>query len=129
MMAITNPDRRHFPRQNAEGTIKVLLIPDDIETHEDILNQIPVQMYDQSEEGLYVEIDRALQPGLNIRIKMAASEEYHPEEAYYLRDGRVVWCKKVDEVSHLFGVGIKILRKVLRAPVLTSRFGRKNRVQ
>jgi Tfp pilus assembly protein PilZ len=124
MMAITNPDRRHFPRKNAEGTIKILPIPDDIETREESCSLIPVHMYDQSEGGIYVEIDRALQPGLNIRIKMVAPEKNHPEEAYYLRDGRVVWCKKVEEESHLFGVGIKILRKVVRAPVLTSRFGR-----
>ena len=123
-MAIENSNRRHFPRQNAEGTIKVLLLPDDIETCEDSYSLIPVQMYNQSKEGLYVEIDRELQPGLNVRIKMVSPEEYHPEEAYYLRDGRVIWCRKVDEESSRFGIGIKILRKVVRAPVLTSRFGK-----
>lgn len=123
-MAIENSNRRHFPRQNTEGTIKVLLLPDDIETREDSCSLIPVQLYNQSKEGLYVEIDRALQPGLNVRIKMVAPEEHHPEEAYYLRDGRVIWCRKVDEESSRFGIGIKILRKVVRAPVLTSRFGK-----
>ena len=126
-MAITNPERRHFPRKTAEGTIKILPIPDGIEIRKESCNLIPVQMYDQSEEGIYVEIDRALQPGLNIRIKMISPDKRHPEEAYYLRDGRVVWCKKVEEDSPLFGVGIKILRKVVRAPVLTSRFGRVKR--
>jgi hypothetical protein len=53
---------------------------------------------------------------------MASAAEDHPEDAYYTYDGRVVWCKKVDEKTSRFGGGVKIVRKVVRADVLTSRF-------
>jgi hypothetical protein len=79
-------------------------------------------MCNQSDEGLYIEINRAIMPGSNVRIKMVSPEEYHPEEAYYLCDGRVIRCEKVDDATSRFGVGIKILRKVIQAQVLTSRF-------
>ena len=53
---------------------------------------------------------------------MVSPQEYHPEEAHYLRDGRVVRCEKIDEAATRFGVGIKILRKVVRAEILSNRF-------
>ena len=119
-------NRRHFPRQKAKDIITALLIQDAIKTHEEGTGAIPGQMYNQSEEGLYVEVNRALKPGLNVRIKMLSPAACHPEEPYYLRDGRVVWCTEIDQESRRFGVGIKILRKVVQAPVLTSRFGKEN---
>jgi Tfp pilus assembly protein PilZ len=85
---------------------------------------IPVKMYNQSEDGLYIEIDRILQPGSNVTIKMVAPERDHPEDAYFIHDGRVVWCKKVDDKTSCFGVGVKILTKVVRAEVLTSHLDR-----
>ena len=115
-------NRRHFPRQNAADTIQVLLIPDDIEGRKDSCNLIPAKIVNRSDGGLYIEIDRALMPGSNVRIKMVSPEEYHPEEAYYLCDGRVIRCEKIDDATSRFGVGIKILRKVIQAQVLSSRF-------
>jgi len=47
---------------------------------------------------------------------------YHPEEAHYMRDGQVIRCEKIDDATSRFGVGIKILRKVIQARVLTSWF-------
>lgn len=120
-MAETN--RRHFPRQNEETTIQVLITPDYSADPEDRRDSIPVKMYNQSENGLYMEIDRALQPGSNVSIKMVAPEGDHPADAYHMHDGRVIWCKKVDDETSRFGVGVKILRKVVRAEVLTSRLG------
>ena len=79
-------------------------------------------MCNQSENGLYIEIGRALQPGSNVSIKMIAPERCRSEDAYFMHDGRVVWCKKVDGETSRFGVGVKILHKVVRADVLTSRF-------
>jgi hypothetical protein len=32
-----------------------------------------------------------------------------------------VWCKEIDIETSRFGVGLKILRKVVQADVLTSR--------
>lgn len=121
-MAKTN--RRRFPRQDEEATIQVLITPDDSADPKDRYDSIPVKMYNQSEDGLYIEIDRVLQSGSNVSIKMVAPDGDHPKDAYYLHDGRVIWCKKVDDETSRFGVGVKILRKVVRAEVLTSRLGR-----
>jgi hypothetical protein len=115
-------NRRHFPRQNAADTIQVLLIPDDFEGRKDSCDLIPAKMVNQSGNGLYIAIDRNLQPGSNVRIKMVSPEGYHPEEAHYMRDGRVIRCEKVDDATSRFGVGIKILRKIVRAQILSNRF-------
>ena len=87
-------NRRHFHRQKAEDTLQVLLIPDDLEGRKDSGDLIPAKMVNQSDNGLYIEIDRDLQPGSNVRIKMVSPEGYHPEEAHYMRDGRVIRCEK-----------------------------------
>ena len=115
-------NRRNFPRKIVEDTIQVLLASDDPKGHRDSADLIPAKMCNQSDEGFYIEIDRALMPGSNVRIKMASPQGYHPEEAHYLRDGRVIRCEKIDDTPPRFGVGIKILRKVIQARVLTSRF-------
>jgi len=115
-------NRRHFPRQKAEDTIQVLLIPNDFEGRKDSCELIRAKMVNQSDNGLYIVIDRDLQPGSNVRIKMVSPEEYHPEEAHYMRDGLVIRCEKVADATSRFGIGIKILRKAIQARVLTSRF-------
>jgi hypothetical protein len=115
-------DRRHSPRQRKEAAIKVLLIPDDLKSSKDSWDLSLAKMINQSDNGLYIEIDRDLQPGSNIRIKMVAPEGYYPEEAYYMRDGQVIWCEKVDDKTSRFGVGIKILQKIIQTHILTSRF-------
>jgi len=115
-------NRRNFLRHKAEDTLEVLLIPDDLEGSKDSYDSIPAKMVNQSDNGFYIDIDRELQPGSNVRIKMVSPEGYHPEEAHYMRDGRVIRCEKVADASSRFGVGIKILRKVIQARVLTSRF-------
>ena len=115
-------DRRHSPRQRKDATIEVLLIPVDLEDRTDRRAFIPARLVNQSDNGLYIEIDRDLQPGSNVRIKMVSPEGYHPEEVHYMRDGRVIRCEKVDDATPRFGIGIKILRKVIQARVLTSRF-------
>ena len=122
MCEMVKYDRRHSPRQRKEATIQVLLASKDLKDHWDIDDLIPVKLCNKSEEGLYIEIDRALMPGSNIRINMVSPDGYHPEDGYYMRDGRVIWCEKVGDAIARFGVGIKILRKVIQARVLTSRF-------
>ena len=119
---MTESNRRDFPRHKAEDTLEVLLLPDDLEGSKDSYDLIPAKMVNQSNTGLYIKIDRELQPGSNVRIKMVSPEGYHPEEAHYMRDGRVIRCEKVTDTTSRFGVGIKILRKVIQARVLTSRF-------
>ena len=115
-------DRRHSPRQSKDATIQVVVASDDPKGRRDSNDLIPAKMVNQSDNGLYIEIDRDLQPGSIVRIKMAPPEGNYPEEAHYMRDGRVVWCEKIDDATSRFGVGIKILRKVIQARVLTSRF-------
>jgi Tfp pilus assembly protein PilZ len=84
---------------------------------------IPAKMVNQSEDGLFIEIDRCLQPGSNVMIKIAFPGNSSSEDVYYIRDGLVRWCEKVAASTSRFEVGIKILRNVVRAPVLTSRLG------
>ena len=115
-------NRRRFPRQKAEGTLEVLLIPVDIDDRKDRCHLIPAKIVNQSNSGLYIAIDRDLQPGSNVRLKMVSPEGYHPEEAHYMRDGRVIRCEKISDTTFRFGIGIKILRKLIQARVLTSRF-------
>ena len=115
-------NRRHSPRQRKEATIQVLLASYDPKVRKDNNDLIPAKMVNQSDNGLYIEIDRNLQPGSNVRIKMVSPEEYHPEEAHYMRDGLVIRCEKVADATSRFGIGIKILRKAIQARVLTSRF-------
>jgi hypothetical protein len=119
---MTATNRRGFPRQNEEATIQVLTTPGYSEDRKDGCDLIPVRMCNQSTEGLCIEIDRALLPGSNVSLKMVAPEEDHPEDAHYICDGRVIWCKKVNGETSRFGVGIQILRRVVQAEVLTSRF-------
>ena len=115
-------NRRHSPRQRKEATIQVLLASDDPKGRKDSDDLIPAKMVNQSNSGLYIEIDCDLQPGSNVRIKMVSPEGYYPEEAYYMRDGQVIWCEKVDDKTSSFGAGIKILRKIIQSHILTSRF-------
>ena len=115
-------DRRHSPRQPVETAIQVLLAPDHSDGHNASYDLLPAKLRNQSEEGLYIEIDHSLRPGSTLSIKMPSADENHPEDAYHMYDGRVIWCKKVNEKTSRFGGGVKIVRKVVRADVLTSRF-------
>ena len=115
-------NRRNSPRQRKEDTIQVVLASDDSRSPRDSNDLIPAKICNQSDEGLYIEIDRALMPGSNVRINMVSPEGFHPGEAHSMRDGRVIRCEKIDGATSGFGVGIKILRKVIQARVLTSRF-------
>ena len=114
-------DRRHSPRQRKEAVIQILITQDFSKDLKDNCDLIPAKMVNQSEDGLFIEIDRCLQPGSKVMIKTAFPKDSCSEDAYYIRDGLVRWCEKVAAPTSRFGVGIKILRKVVRAPVLTSR--------
>ena len=116
-------DRRHFPRQNEEATIQVLLSEDYSKEIDSGCNLISAKMYNHSKEGLYCEIDRDLKPGLTISMRMAEPDGQHPEAPYHVHDGQVIWIKKIDNKTPRFGIGVKILRRVVRADVLNSRFG------
>ena len=115
-------NRRNFPRQNEEAVIHVLLAPVHSNGRRESHDFLPAKLRNHSEEGLYIEIDQTLQTGSVLSIKMTSPSKEHPEEAYHMYDGRVIWCKKVNGEISRFGVGIQILRRVVVAAVLTSRF-------
>ena len=121
---MTESNRRRFFREKTNGPIQVILIQDNFEGPEDSCDQIPAKMVNQSEDGLYIEIDRALQPGSDVHFKMVEPEKDHPEDAYFMNDGRVVWCNRIDKKTSRFGVGVKILNKFVQAEILTSRLDR-----
>ena len=120
---MASENRRRFPRKNEEAEIQVLIPPTHSQDPEGQRISVPVRMYNQSQSGLYFEIDRALEIGSNVSIKMVAPEKDSSEDAHFIYDGQVQWCKKVDDKPSRFGVGVKIHSKVVRAEVLTSRLG------
>ncbi len=118
---MTESNRRYFPRQNENVSVQVLLTPDYSRDRKEPYDSIPAKMCNRCDEGLYIEIDRALKPGSNIDIKMVPTADCS-ENVYYVKNGRVIWCKKVKDEIPCFGIGVKLLREVVRAGVLTSRF-------
>jgi len=119
---MTESNRRKFSRENVDGILQVLLVQDDFEGPEDSWELFPAKMLNQSDNGLFIEIDRDLAPGVMVRIKKILNEESCLDEVCYIRDGRVVRCEVLDKAASHFGVGIKILRKVIQGNILTSRF-------
>lgn len=116
-------NRRHFPRQKEEATVQVLITTNYSNGRTDSFDSIPAKMCNQSEDGLYIEIDRALLPGSSVSIKIVAPEEEHPEDAYFMHNTRVIWCEKIDNETSRFGIGVKIFRSIVQAEVMTSRLG------
>ncbi len=119
-MAVTN--RRRSPRRTEQAVVQVLHSPHGVGENRKNLDLFPATMCNCSQDGLYIETDRAFEPGSSISIKMISPQGDQPEKAYHMRDGQVVWCKQVDGGTSRFGLGVKILRKVVLADVLTSRF-------
>lgn len=115
-------NQRRFPRQDEETAVQVFLNSDYCQSRYGSRCFIPAKIRNQSEQGCHIEIGRALQPGSNVSIKIVEPEGGRPGNAYYQHDGLVVWCKKVEDETLRFGVGIKILRKVVQSNILTSRF-------
>ncbi len=115
-------NRRHFPRQNMDETVQVYISTGFIKHRKDMCASIPARMVNKSEDGLLIELDSSLQPGSNIKLKMVALERDLPEIPYHMKDGLVIWCQKADDETACYGAGVKILRKVVRADILNSRF-------
>jgi hypothetical protein len=121
---MSTDDRRRAARQNMDLPIRVLLSVDDAKSARGKNHMIPGKMCNQSEDGLGIEIDRCLASGSNVRIKIAFEPQSASAELYYIRDGLVRWCERLAAPAGRFGAGIKIMRKVVQVPVLTSRFVR-----
>lgn len=120
-------ERRHSPRQNSQAPIQVIFFSGDSKSGEDRKSVFPGKMCNQSQDGLCIEMDRFLQPGSSVRIEIACEPDSGLEKVCYIRDGSVRWCETLAAPVVRFAAGIKILRKVVRAPVLTSRFVRPTR--
>ena len=115
-------DRRHAPRLGKVAPIQVLLTRDFYRDLKENCEQIPARLVNQSEDGLYIELDRVLTAGTSVSIMMESPKGYQPGETYYMKEGLVLRCVKVDNATSRFGAGIKILRKVVCAPILSNRF-------
>ena len=115
-------NRRHFPREDRADMIQALLIRNDLEGPEDSGDLIPAKMVNQSDNGLFLEINRDLAPGALVRIKKILQAENCFEEACYTRDGRVTRCEVLDGTASHFGLGIQVLSNVIQGHILTSRF-------
>ena len=115
-------DRRRSPRQTEQAVVQVLQTSGSAGGNRGNLGLLAAKMSNFSRDGIYIETDRAFEPGSNISIKMISSRGDPSEKAYHMRDGQVIWCKQFDGSTSRFGIGIKILRKVVQADVLTSRF-------
>jgi len=115
-------DRRNSPRQKKEALIQFVPLLHGSKSRRGGNHIIPGKMYNQSDEGLYIEIDCAHMPGSNVRIRIVSPEGYHPEKAYYIIDGRVIRCDKVNDEKSRFGLGIQILRKTIEAHIPESPF-------
>jgi hypothetical protein len=120
---MVEPNRRHSPRQYAAATIQLLIVPAFSKGCDNRCDLISAKICNQSEEGVCLEIERELQPGSNVTIKIdEPAGGLNSKDAYHVRDGRIIWCKKVDAETPRYGVGVKILRKTVWADILTSRF-------
>ena len=119
---MTNLNQRSFLREDTDNTIQVMLVETNFESLAGDSDFISAKIVNQSDNGLKIESERYLEPGSNIRIKMAFDDDSGLEEAYYVRDGRVVWCQKTDSSPFRFKAGINILRKVIQGNIATSRF-------
>lgn len=120
---MSESNRRHFARINTDVNIQVLIVPAHPKGIENNYDSIPAKMVNRSAEGVCLKTDRALQPGANVIIKMDGTEgRPHSKDAYYMHDARIIWCKKVDDETPCFDIGVKILRKAVQADILTSRF-------
>jgi hypothetical protein len=120
---MSESNRRHFARKNTDVAIQVLIVPAYPKGRENNCDSIAAKMVNRSADGVCFQTDRALEPGANVVIKMDGTEDRpHSKDAYYMHDGRIIWCKKVDDDAPCFAMGVKILRKAVQADILISRF-------
>ena len=119
---MTGLNRRNCFREDTQDAIQFSLIRNNFEHPADGQKLIPGKMMNKSDNGLHIETDCYLNPGQNIRIQLTPQPDRSLGEAYYIHDGMIVWCEKIDGPSTRYGVGIRIIRRFIRAPVLTSRF-------
>ena len=116
-------DRRHSPRQERRVSIQVSLISDLASGQKENCQPVPARIVNQSAGGLYIWIDRALMAGANVSIVMLSPAGYQPGEACTMYDGLVLRCENLHDAAFRFGIGIKILRKLVCAPIRSRRFG------
>lgn len=118
-MADTN--RRHSLRETREAAVQVLLTVGNIQAPTSGHAPVSATMVNRSDEGLYFETERPLQPGTNIQVKMIPPEAAALGEAYSIHHGRVVWCRRIDALSPRFGIGVRIVDKTVEVRVPNAR--------
>ena len=115
-------NRRCLSREAMNSVARVFLVAENFDSPQSEGDNFAAKMVNQSDSGLMIEIDRYLEPGSNVRIKMAFASPRGSEPVYYVRDGRVRWCRRTEGTHFKFAAGIKILRKVVQGHIRTSRF-------
>jgi hypothetical protein len=105
-----------------DSGIRVFMVAENFDSPQSEGDNFAAKMVNQSDNGLMIEIDRYLEPGSNVRIKMSSATPRGAEHVYFVRDGRVMWCRRAEGTNFKFAAGIKILRKVVQGNVRTSRF-------
>ena len=119
---MTQSNRRCFPRETMDSVICVFLVAENFDSPQGEGDNFAAKMVNQSDTGLMIEIDRYLEPGSNVRIKMSLATPAAQNPSIFVRDGRVMWCRRAEGTSFKFAAGIKILRKVVQGNIRTSRF-------
>jgi hypothetical protein len=119
---MTPSNRRCFPRETMDSVICVSLVAENFDSPQGEGDNFAATMVNQSDNGLMIEIDRYLEPGSNVRIKMSFATPAAQNTSIFVRDGRVMWCRRAEGANFKFAAGIKILRKVVQGNIRTSRF-------
>ncbi len=119
---MTQSNRRYLPREAMDSLIRVFPVTENFDSPQIEGHNFAAKMVNQSDNGLMIEIDRYLEPGSNVRIKMSLRTPRGSEPVYFVRDGRVRWCRRTEGTNFKFAAGIKILRKVVQGHIRTSRF-------
>ena len=98
-MSMVNSEKRHRPRIDFQCLVTV----------EDFrVGRIyRAQMLNYSENGLYFEADRLLQPGEGVFIGIEDSTLSSLVDIYKCYRGKIIWRKKLTTSSFYYGYGVK----------------------
>lgn len=117
-------EKRRYARQDREAVIQLLIWPDDHRERGKDDTFIPVRMANLSEDGVYIEMERALPAGSAVSLKMSAPDDTLAGDAYYMNHGRVKWCRPLQGSKGRYGIGVKIVEQVVQADVRSPHFHR-----
>lgn len=118
-------NKRSAPRNCDTTPILLLTHKDYTRYQKNKFYYTPAVMQNYGKSGIYFEADHALQPGMEIYVKVqrgeAASRLEDEKEAGSVHRGRVRWCRTISGGSEaLYGVGMEIFETVSQAEIVNS---------